>query len=50
MIKAGCDMVALLSGNAADGARDGFGYVRTTSVPSDASPNVGSRLCFVKQA
>ena len=41
---------ALLGGAATSGAADGFGYVSTHHVPSDASSNIGSRLCFVKQA
>ena len=41
---------ALLGGSAPDGAHDGFGFVYTSSVPSDAYSTFGSRLCFVKQA
>ena len=41
---------ALLGGNAFSGASDGFGYVYTNFVPSDASTYFGSRLCFVKEA
>ena len=41
---------ALLGGDANDGAGDGFGCVSAYDVPSAAYANVGSRLCFVKQA
>ncbi len=41
---------ALLVGSANNGAYDGFGFVGTGSVPSDAWAAIGSRLCFVKQA
>ena len=41
---------ALLGGSAYNGAVDGFGGVGTDDVPSVANANVGSRLCFVKQA
>ena len=41
---------ALLGGNANAGADDGFGFVHTAGVPSDADASIGSRLCFVKQA
>ena len=38
--------VALLGGIASYGAYDGFGYVFTNNVPSDAIANIGSRLCL----
>ena len=41
---------ALLGGGAYNGANDGFGCVSADSVPSDAGTNIGSRLCFVKEA
>ena len=37
---------ALLGGAANSGADDGFGYVYTNSVPSDAAAHIGSRLCL----
>lgn len=37
---------ALLGGGAYFGANDGFGYVFTINVPSDANANIGSRLCL----
>ena len=41
---------ALLGGSADNGANDGFGFVNTNIVPANASADLGSRLCFVKQA
>ena len=40
----------VLGGHAAGGASDGLGCVYTYYVTSVANTNIGSRLCFVKQA